>query len=146
MDLYFLKGFKVNFIHNCNKLLASGNWIRHNLKDKLRNPINIILNAEKIMNHLIIRFIVIIYIYCDHQWFIRWLVMSNNFHYYELHCMPMLALIGIIVYALARMICLIYRIQNVTDDLVCSTKLTIIMNSTITRIIRKSIIIAKKYI
>ena len=47
MDLYILKWFKFNFIHICNKLLALGNWIRHNLKDKLRNPINIILNAEK---------------------------------------------------------------------------------------------------
>ena len=108
MDLYIFKGFKVNFIHICNKLLALGNWIRHNLKVKLRNPINIILNAEKILNHLVINFIVIIYIYCDHQWVIQWLVMSSNFHYYELHCVPMLALIGIFVYVLARMIRLIY--------------------------------------
>ena len=97
------------------------------------------------MNHLIIRFIVIIYIYCDHQWVIRWLVMSNNFHYNVLHCMPMLALIGIIVYALARMIRLIYRIHNVINDVLCTIKLPIHMNSTIAGMVRKSIIIAIKY-
>ena len=108
MDLFFLKGFKVNLIHNCNKLLALGSWIRHKLKEQLRNPINIILNAEKILHHLVICFVVIIYIYCDHQWFIRCLVISNNLHYYELHCVPMLALIGIFVYFLTSMIRLIY--------------------------------------
>ena len=103
--LYFLKWFKSNFIYICNKLLALGNWIRHNLKDKLRNHINIILNAEK--NPEPSRYMFYcdyIYIYCDHQWVILWLVMTNNFHYNVLYCMPMLALIGIIVYALARMI------------------------------------------
>ena len=62
MDLYFFKWFKVYFIHICNKLLALGNWIRHNLKDKIRNRINIILIAEKSMKHLVIRSLVIIYI------------------------------------------------------------------------------------
>ena len=145
MDLYFFKWFKVNFIHICNKLLALGNWIRHNLKDKIRNRINIILIAEKIMNHLVIRSIVIIYIYCEHQWIIRWLVISNNFHYDELHCVPMLALIGIFVYVLARMIRMIYRIHNVINDVLRIIKLAIHSRSTITGMIRKSIIIGIKY-
>ena len=104
----FFKGFKVNFIHHCNKLLALGNWIRHRLKDQLRNSINTMMNVEELLHHLIICFVVIINIDSDHQWFIRCLVVSNNLHYNKLNCMPMLALIGIVIYFFASMISLIY--------------------------------------
>ena len=100
MDSYFFKWFKVYFIHICNKLLALGNWIRHNLKDKLRNHINNTLNAEKMIKHLIIRSFVIIDIYCDHHWVIVviviaviWWLISYNFHDNVLYCMLMLVLV-----------------------------------------------------
>ena len=109
----FFRWFKDNIIHICNKLLALGDWIRHNLKDKIRNRINIILIAEKSMKHLVIRSLVIIYIYCEDQWIIRQLVMSNNSHDDEFHCVPMSALIGIFVDVLASMIRLINGIHYV---------------------------------
>ena len=97
MDLYFFKWFKANFNHICIKLLALGNWIRHKLEEQLRNPINTIMNAEKLLHHLIICFVVIINIDSDHQWFIRCLVVSSNLHYDKLNSMTMLALTGIVI-------------------------------------------------
>ena len=146
MDLYFFKWFKVYFIHICNKLLALGNWIRHNLKDKIRNRINIILIAEKSMKHLVIRSLVIIYIYCEDQWIIRWLVMSNNFHDDEFHCVPMSALIGIFVDVLASMIRLINGIHYVINEILRIIKIGIHSPSNITGMSRNSIIIRIKYI
>ena len=146
MDLYIFKWFKVYFIHICNKLLALGNWIRHNLKDKIRNRINIILIAEKSMKHLVIRSLVIIYVYCEDQWIIRWLVMSNNFHDDEFHCVLMSALIGIFIDVLASMIRLINGIHYVINEILRIIKIGIHSPSTITGMIRNSIIIRIKYI
>ena len=62
--LYFFKWFKDYFIHICKKVLALMVWIRHNLKDKVRNPINNTRNAKKLLNHLNISSFVMIDIYC----------------------------------------------------------------------------------
>ena len=72
--------------------------------------------------------------------------MSNNSHDDEFHCVPMSALIGIFVDVLASMIRLINGIHYVINEILRIIKIGIHSPSTITGMIRNSIIIRIKYI